>query len=395
MRFRVVLLAAVFAACTSAPDVSPVPNTTTTPSTTTTGKVTTTTKPALLSLDGAPAAWEEAVQELYGPACGAERGAEIAALADLEEATDCPSQGRAAIAAWDDTVLAAAAIGADLVYGIDEGNGFEIVAVRLPSLGQEQGWYGEVPKVMVAVGSDARPNQDPNRSRADSIHLLALDGNGNGGVIGIPRDSWVRIAGAGNNKINASLSVGGPDVMMQTLHDVTGLDLDGYALTGFVGFQEMLGNVLGGVDIELPSSVVDSAAGANLTAGRVYLNGPQALSLARARKSLPSGDLTRQFNGGLLLLAALSSAQAYGPLHLPKLIADSAPWISTNLTPAQLLQFSALALVTPINAIGNRVAPGRIGTAGSASVVFLDESVQDLFADLADGNLTPEESVRG
>jgi LCP family protein required for cell wall assembly len=191
------------------------------------------------------------------------------------------------------------------------------------------------------------------------------------------------------SKINASLSTGGPNVMLQTVADVTGLNLDGYVLTGFTGFQEMVGNVLGGVDIDLPLAVADASAGANLHAGSQYLNGPDALALARARKSLPGGDLTRQFNGGLLLLAALSSAQAYGPLHLPILISESAEWMSTDLSPGDLLSFAALALDTPVARIGNHVAPGRVGTAGSASVVYLTDSAPSLFADLADGSLAP------
>ena len=191
------------------------------------------------------------------------------------------------------------------------------------------------------------------------------------------------------SKINASLSTGGPPVMLQTVADVTGLILDGYVLTGFTGFQEMFGNVLGGVDIELPLPVSDSSAGANLDAGPQYLNGPDALALARARKSLAGGDLTRQLNGGLLLLAALSSAQAYGPLHLPTLISKSAEWMSTDLGLGDLLAFAALAIDTPIAGIGNQVAPGRVGTAGSASVVYLTDSAPWFFLDLADGSLAP------
>jgi LCP family protein required for cell wall assembly len=291
-----------------------------------------------------------------------------------------------------DIELAAAEIGPDVIYGIDDGNGFRVVAARLSSISPseaELAWYGVVPKVVVAVGSDARPGEDPESSRADSIHLVALDGHGHGGVLGIPRDSWVRISGGGMSKINASLSTGGPPVMLQTVADVTGLNLDGYVLTGFTGFQEMFGNVLGGVDIELPLPVADSSAGANLDAGPQYLNGPDALALARARKSLAGGDLTRQLNGGLLLLAALSSAQAYGPLHLPTLISESAEWMSTDLGLGDLLSFAALAIDTPTTGIGNQVAPGRVGTAGSASVVYLTDSAPSFFLDLADGSLAP------
>lgn len=310
------------------------------------------------------------------------------ALSSLREAATCPQGGITATATLSQWTLAATEIGDDVFYGVGGEAGWNLAAARVPSLGQQIGWYGVVPKIVVAVGSDARPGQDPSSSRADSIHLLGLDGNGAGGVLGIPRDSWVTISGGGGNKVNASLSLGGPEVMLQTLADVSGLNLDGYVLTGFVGFQEMMGNVLGGVDIELPAPIVDQAAGANLNAGPQYLNGPQALALARARKSLDQGDLTRQLNGGELLRAALGSAQAYGPRHLPDLIVKSAPWMTTDLSLEELLSFAALALDTPLDAIGNVVVPARMGTAGSASVVYLTDGAIQVFADLADGGLT-------
>ena len=368
---------------TTAPDVALAAVRTTVPEPTTTAPV--------FRLDGGNPAWEKAVADVYGSACGGERSSLPFELAGLGEPRACPVGGVATIAPMGGGQLAAAAIGTDAIYGVDEGTGFRIVAARLGSRAWEVGlaWYGTVPKTVVAVGSDARPGEDPLASRADSIHVVALDGAGQGGVLGIPRDSWVRIAGGGMSKINASLATGGPGVMLQTIADVTGLNLDGYVLTGFTGFQEMLGKVLGGVDIELPYSVIDSAAGADLGSGPQYLNGPEALALARARKSLAGGDLARQLNGGLLLLAALSSAQAYGPLHLPTLISAGSQWMSTDLSPAELLAFSALALDTPVAGIGNRVAPGRIGTAGRASVVYLTDSAPEFYVDLADGSLNP------
>lgn len=384
-----VLAGAVLAACSTA--ATPTTSLASPPSTATTARPPNTTAPGF-HLDGASPAWEEAVANLYGSVCGGTRGSLSAELTGLGEATECPVGGTAAMSSFGDIELAAAAIGTDAIYGVDDGTGFRIVAARLSSLsasGTEFAWYGVVPKLVVAVGADARPGEDPGSSRADSIHLVGLDGLGHGGVLGIPRDSWVRISGGGMSKINASLSTGGPAVMLQTVADVTGLNLDGYVLTGFTGFQEMVGNVLGGVDIELPLAIADTSAGADLNAGSQYLNGPDALALARARKSLPGGDLTRQFNGGLLLLAALSSAQAYGPLQLPTLISESAQWMSTDLAPGELLAFSALALDTPIAAIGNEVSPGRVGTAGNASVVYLTDSAPEIFVDLADGSLAP------
>jgi LCP family protein required for cell wall assembly len=348
----------------------------------------TTTVPELV-LPDAPPEWQQLVANLYGPACGGDRSQAATWAIDLPEAEICPSDGSTTSARVDRWTLVVTEIGDDAFYGVGGDAGWNLAAARIPSLGQQTGWYGVVPKVVAAVGSDARPGQEPTASRADSIHLIGLDGAGGGGVLGIPRDAWVTISGGGRNKVNASLSLGGPAVMLQTLADITGLNLDGYVLTGFQGFEEMMGNVLGGVDIELAGAVFDRAAGADLPAGAQYLNGPQALALARARKSLDQGDLTRQRNGGLLLLAALRSVKAYGPSHLPTLLQGSAEWISTDLSLEELLSFAALAIDTPVAAIGNEVAPARVGTAGTASVVYLTDGASAVFTDLADGSLEP------
>jgi len=177
--------------------------------------------------------------------------------------------------------------------------------------------------------------------------------------------------------------------MMSTLNSVSGLSLGGYVLTGFEGFQELWGNILGGAEVEVPIRIADAAAGADLQPGLQYLNGPQALSFGRARKSLAAGDLTRQLHGGLAILAALRKAQGLGPLGLPTLLAASEPWIRTNIRWGDLLSLSALALATPTEQIGNVVVPARTGTVGTASVVFLNDGAGAVFADLADGAIAP------
>ncbi len=63
--------------------------------------------------------------------------------------------------------------------------------------------------------------------------------------------------------------------------------------------------------------------------------------------------------------------------------------MTTDLSAGDLLAFSALALDTPIADIGNQVAPGRVGTAGSASVVYLTDSAPAFYVDLADGSFAP------
>jgi len=381
---RLPLLLCVLVACSAEPTrpITTVPVTTTP----TTQAPTTTTPPFLV---GGLDTWASAVANVYGPACSGDRSKIPVELAALAPSPDCPTGGIAVTAQVPGAILASASFGEDLIFGVDYGSGFEIVAVRLPSLGNTDGWYGSVPKIIAVVGADARPGEEPSVTRADSLHLLGLNGAGAGGLVGIPRDTWVSIGGGAANKINSSLSLGGPDVMMSTLNSVSGLSLGGYVLTGFEGFQELWGNVLGGADVEVPIRISDAAAGADLQPGMQYLNGPQALSFGRARKSLAAGDFTRQLHGGLAIQGALKRAQELGPLGLPTLLAASEPWVRTNILWGDLLSLGALAMATPTEQIGNLVVPARTGSVGAASVVFLNDGAGAVFADLADGAIAP------
>lgn len=356
------------------------------PTTTSTSAPSTTVPPARPTrLRGGGTAWRQAVANVYGPACDGDRLLVPPEMREWAAAKDCPVDGLAASAMIAGTTVAVAVLGGDVLYGFDQGSGFQIVAARVPSL--EAAYYGTLPKTVAVIGSDARPGEEAASSRADSIHIFTLDGQGRGAIVGVPRDSWVDYAGGGRGKINGSLSLGGPDLFLQTLANVTGLNYDGYLLTGFEGFQELWGNVLGGANLELDSGLVDRSSGANFSAGFQYFNGPQALSFARARKNLTGGDLQRSLNGGVLLQGALSTAQHLGPLALPSLMQRGWPWLVTDLTAGEILALAALATDTPLTALANAVAPGRIGTAGAASVVYLTSGAGEMFGDLVDGSL--------
>ena len=344
-----------------------------------------------MSVDGAPPALATLVESIYELASGRSRSM----LSDAIPAGLHPvpssrpgMQGRTATATvvrGSGYSIAVVVAGSDVIGAINEGSGWRVVGGWLPSLDVAP-WFRDVPTVVAVLGSDARPWESLAGSRADSIHLIALD-NTSASIVGIPRDAWVSIDGGPKSKINSALARGGAGSTMRTLEDATGLVLDGYVLTGFLGFQEILGNVLGGVNIDLPYGIADTAAGAFFDAGFQYMNGPQALALSRTRKTLPSGDFERQRNGGRVLLAALSTAQILGPEQVPGFIVGAVPWLDTDLDPATLLGLFLNALAIDTSTISNEVAPGSATTRGSASVVILSESAADLFKDLADAQL--------
>jgi len=46
--------------------------------------------------------------------------------------------------------------------------------------------------------------------------------------VSLPRDSYVPIPGYGHNKLNAAFAFGGPELLVQTVEQVTGLRIDHY-----------------------------------------------------------------------------------------------------------------------------------------------------------------------
>ena len=389
-RLSLLLALVVLGACTAETVETTTSSTTTSiPTTTTTAGPTTTTIPPF-AIENAPPELVAVVEGFYEFASGAGTEPPPApepVLASIKPApVETPRTGVSSVGTFQGQGVATVEMDGDLFLAVNDGPGWRIVGGNWPNLSLPA-YYGPTPRLVAVVGSDARPGEDVATSRADSIHFVGLDGAGKGGIVGVPRDAWVPIAGGGRSKINAALNLGGPEVMMQTFRDLTGLPLEGYVLTGFVGFQEMLGNVLGGIDLVVPFAIYDNASGAAFEPGVQYVNGPEALAFSRARKAFANGDFTRSANQGLVLIDAAKNLRIKGYGAIPRLLEMSEPFMLTNLSPEQILTFAALTIGTDLDTIPNMVTPGSAGWAGSASVVYLSSGVGALWADLADGRI--------
>lgn len=243
------------------------------------------------------------------------------------------------------------------------------------------------PMFVLVIGSDARPGQSVSATRADAIHIVGVNPRkGRASVLGIPRDSWVPIPGGGTDKINAALARGGPDLMVQTVERLTGISFDAYVLTGFQGFQDIVA-AIGGVDIVLPFPVRDRWAHARLDKGKTHLTARQALAFARARHALADGDFGRSRNQGRFLVAALATLRTSfatrGGAALIPWAAAGARNLRTDLTVSDIFDLLLAAPAFDPDRVRTDVVPGRVGSAGDRSVVFLSSAAQARFRDLA------------
>jgi LCP family protein required for cell wall assembly len=255
-------------------------------------------------------------------------------------------------------------------------------------------WYGGSPRLVLVLGTDTRPGNDPLQNNSDSVHILAAaPATGQGSIVGIPRDTFVNTPYGLDKLAITSRDKGtgqpfGPGTTLETVRTLTGLPIEGYMTTGFAGFPALVDG-FGGFNADLVYPV--DFTGTELPAGPNFLNGKDALSTSRERMTYPSGDVDRQLNGGLLMKAALTKVQGQGIAKLLDNLALLDAFVFTDLSAADLLTLGAAAL--EMTNVSNVVVEGNVifeTLRGDVSFGFgMTPLNLTTFTDLADGIIDP------
>jgi len=371
--------------CTSPPKKVVVAPTTTAAVSPTTEAVVT---PPPFTSSGIPAALAAVIEPLYYGGAVAASPSVVQVLAKRKPVQATGSVVvTGAVSSWKGVPIAVVTSGQDVTLAV-AGPTWKVVGGWWPSIGVAAPSLGATPRRVLLVGSDARPGQSVIKSRADSLHIVAFDGHGGGGVLGIARDSYVNLATGGKGKINSALTFGGPVGLQKTVSAATGVPLEGYVITGFDGFKRIIDGV-GGLPMKVPVTVVGAGADVVIKAGPNTLTGRAALAYGRQRHTVTGGDFGRSANQGLLIMAAAGFTKLSGPAKLPGILHIAVPNISTNLSAEQVLTFAAAVYVTSPKKVHNRVAIGGSGrTSDGQSIVLLDANARRMFADIRDGNLS-------
>jgi len=203
-----------------------------------------------------------------------------------------PRYGRILIIVFS-AILFVAAVGAGVFFlylnsinnTINSLNSAEVENVLAPIESPEE------PVTILILGRDSRDTES-ERGRADTIMLLYLDPKkSTGSLLSIPRDTYVEIPGHGEDKINAAYAYGGEELMIKTIQEFIGVEINHYVTLDFQGFIDLV-DAMGGVDITIDRPLVDPLSGANLSPGDHHLTGEQALAYTRSRAT-ELGDIGR------------------------------------------------------------------------------------------------------
>jgi LCP family protein required for cell wall assembly len=239
---------------------------------------------------------------------------------------------------------------------------------------------------VLVIGSDARPGQPvTSGTRGDAIHIVAVNPNrGIVSILGIPRDSYVSIPGAGTGKINGALAIGGPELMVRTVEHLTGIHIDAYVLTGFAGFEHMV-KAVGGFSIDIPYGMDDAYSGAHFRRGPTHLSGRQALALARNRHDAPGGDYGRSKNQGRIIVAAMREFLAdlrKDPLTALRWGLAAARFMKTDLSLTHMMELLLAVPSIAANPVRDEVVYGGGAMVGGSSVIRLGSFAHAKFRDL-------------
>ncbi|WFP17753.1 LCP family protein [Citricoccus muralis] len=241
---------------------------------------------------------------------------------------------------------------------------------------------------ILLLGSDSRgdaENSDEGGGeRSDTMMLVHIpEDRESAYVMSIMRDLWVNIPGYGETKVNAALDYGGYPLVIDTVEELVGADIDHLAIVDFDGFRELT-TALGGVEVE--NSIPFSSGQSNpafYPEGTIRLEGTDALRFVRERKAFLDGDYQRVKNQQLFLTAIIRQLLNADTLTDPQKVNDVVSMFTPFITVDESLDASTIVdygislrdlrannieMFTIPNA-----GPGT--TSGGASVIWQDENV--------------------
>ena len=166
------------------------------------------------------------------------------------------------------------------------------------------------------------------------------------------RDLYADIPGVGVRKLNAACANGGPELTIQTLEENYHVEIDNYAMVDFNAMIDVV-DALGGVDLEIDEDErvtandyitcmcedngVDPKPYYIKKAGKVHLNGYQAVGYARNRYTGKGSDFGRTQRQRNVLMAIAEKAQNGDFVSLSDTIEDVMPYITHDIPEFEMI----------------------------------------------------------
>lgn len=210
---------------------------------------------------------------------------------------------------------------------------------------------------ILLIGNDSRSQGDDGRS--DAMILLSITKKTKSiQMISLLRDMYVDIPGYDGNRLNAAYAYGGPELLIETIKQNLGIEVNRYVVVNFQAFANLV-DAVGGVDLELTNEEVqwvnaylneynmlrgmpiDTDYLDTSLSGMIHLNGPQALAYSRNRYI--GTDFGRTERQRKILSAVIKKLPLTAFTNMGELVDGLFPNLTTNLTKGECMQLSLQA----------------------------------------------------
>lgn len=207
------------------------------------------------------------------------------------------------------------------------------------------------------MGTDGREKELTYRS--DCMMIATIDSNNkNIKLTSLARDTYVDIPGKGKGKLNAAYFWGKEKLLFQTIEENFGIKLDKFIQVDFDNLMNIV-FILGGVEIDVKEHEVDitnkyivpsyqqctysNKGDMKLLSspGKQVLNGYQAIAYTRVR--ITDSAIHRDQRQRTVILSMIDTVKDMDFSKYPHLLNTLLPYVSTNLTPQDIINLAFTA----------------------------------------------------
>jgi LCP family protein required for cell wall assembly len=250
-------------------------------------------------------------------------------------------------------------------------------------------WEGNQRINVLLLGGDSRGMKKNEVPRSDSLIVASIDPiTKKAYLFSIMRDTYVKIPGAGEDRINSALAIGGPNLAMRTVGDLLGIPIQYYVYTDFKGFIALVDSIDGiDMDVEKDMKYSDSEDGheydINLKKGYQHLDGKMALQYVRFRHDALS-DFARTERQRNFLQAIVKKMQTtLSIIRIPRILSSIDPYIETNLSTTDMIKLGSLGYEAKTEGmVSQQIPPSELlieKKVGGADVISVNRDKLQVF----------------
>lgn len=202
---------------------------------------------------------------------------------------------------------------------------------------------------VLLIGADSREGE--NSGNTDVMMLVSLNKKTKQiKLVSFMRDSYLYIEGKNNSycaKLNAAFSMGGPEVLMNTIENNYKIEIDDFVMVNFESFKAII-EAMGGITVEVKkyeANYANNRYNLSMPYGEsVTLNGEEALAFCRIRGCDADGDVSRTRRQRQVINAMMDRVKNASVSDLNSYLNALLPYIYTGFSKTEVISLGMKAL---------------------------------------------------